>query len=179
MKMFMAMFFAAALAGACAAPAPASPRPQYQSDQQMDRERNTQAYSDGYSQGQADARSHATRNDQALSSRWTKDDDQRAWRQGYDAGFDNIMNGSANVAVPADLPHGDQQATQFGYQDGLAAGRADQMKGHSFKPDDHDLYKNGLHGWTTSLGTKDNFKQLYREAFVKGYEAGYRGTDRR
>ncbi len=176
MKPWMPILLGAALIAGCAAPALAWSPQQYQSDQQMDRDRNTQAYSDGYAQGQADARTHATRNDQPLSSRWTKDDDQRAWRQGYDAGFDNITTHADTAAPAADLSHGDQQAKQFGYQDGLAAGRHDQLKGDKFKPEDHDLYKNGLHGWTTSLGTKDQFKQLYREAFVKGYQEGFRGT---
>jgi hypothetical protein len=176
MKLFMPILLGAAMVAGCAAPAFAAPRQQYQSDQDRDRDRNTQAYNDGYAQGQADARSHAGRNDQA-TTRWTKDDDQRAYRQGYDSGYDNIMNNGNAAAVPgSNLPSGDQQARQFGYQDGLAAGRADQMKGHSFKPEDHDLYKNGLHGWSSTLGTKDQFKQLYREAFVKGYEDGYRGT---
>ncbi len=175
MKLLMPILLGTALVVGCAAPALA----QYQSDQDGDRARNTQAYTDGYAQGQADARDHAIRNDQA-TTQWTKDDDRRAYRQGYDAGYDNIMNPAASSsALPAGLPHGDQQGTQFGYQDGLAAGRHDRMKGDQFKPQDHDLYKNGLHGWTATLGTKDEFKQLYREAFVKGYEDGYRGRDTR
>ena len=179
MKPCMPVVLGAALLVGCAAPVLASSAPQYQNDQQMDRERNTQAYNDGYAQGQTDARSRLTRNDQA-TSRWTKDDDTRAYRQGYDAGYDNIINGGNAPAVaapiPRDLPHGDQQATQFGYQDGLAAGRADQQKGHNFDPHGHGLYKNGMHGYTSTLGTKDQYKDLYREAFVKGYEEGYRGT---
>ncbi|HUI84187.1 MAG TPA: hypothetical protein VL240_08185 [Candidatus Binatia bacterium] len=178
MKLSMPVFLGAALVLGCAAPAIARPvasPQQYQSDQDRDRERNTQAYNDGYAQGQSDARGHAIRNDRAASE-WTKEDDQRAYRQGYDAGYDNIMN-PGSAATPADrMPRGDQQAEQFGYQDGLAAGRYDQMKGNHFKPQDHDLYKDGLHGWTTALGTKDQFKQLYREGFVRGYEEGYKGS---
>ena len=175
MKPWMPLLLGAALIAGCAAPVLAQ---QYQSDQQIDRERNTQAYNDGYAQGQADARSHTSRND-AATARWTKDDDTRAYRQGYDAGYDNIINnGSAreNAGIPANLGHGDQQATQFGYQDGLAAGRADQRKGHDFDPHGHGLYKDGLHGWTSTLGAKDQFKNLYREGFVKGYEDGYHGN---
>jgi hypothetical protein len=177
MKPFKALITAAALA-ALAAPlmvhaAPPAPQP-FQTDQQLDRDRNTQAYTEGYAQGQSDARSHASRNDQP-TSQWSKNDDQQAYRQGYDAGYQNVeTNGNA---MPADrMGHGDNQAQQFGYQDGLAAGRQDQMKGNKFKPEDHDLYKSGTHGWTSELGTKDQFKQLYREAFIKGYEAGFRGN---
>ncbi len=178
MKLLMPIFLGAALIVGCAAPALASPQ-QFQSDQERDRERNTQAYNDGYAQGQADARSHAIRNDRP-TAQWTKDDDQRAYGQGYTAGYDNITNGrNSNEASPApesNLSSGIQQAKQFGYDDGLAAGRYDQMKGKNFKPEDHDLYKDSTHGWTTTLGTKDEYKRLYREAFVKGYQEGYRGT---
>ncbi len=182
MKLSMALLLGSALTGLAtpvlAQVAPASPQ-QYQTDQDRDRERNTQAYNDGYTQGQADARSHAGRNDQA-TAQWTKDDDQRAYRQGYDAGYENIMNGGMSarepVAPAARMEHGDNQAQQFGYQDGVAAGRQDAMKGNKFKPEDHDLYKSGTHGWAAELGTKDEFKQLYRQAFIKGYEDGYKGS---
>ena len=184
MKLSMFLFLAAVLAVGCALPAHAvTAYPQYQNDQDRDRDRNTQAYNDGYAQGQADARSHAIRNDRP-TTQWSKDDDQRAYRQGYDAGYQNIMNGTMSdrdhdraTASPADqMAAGDRQAEQFGYQDGLAAGRQDRNKGDKFKPQDHDLYKNGMHGWTAELGTKDQFKQLYREGFVKGYQEGYQGT---
>ena len=179
MKLSLHLFLGAVLAAGCAVPALAqdgSYSPQYQNDQDRDRARNTQAYNDGYAQGQADARSHAIRNDQP-TSQWTKEDDNRAYRQGYDAGYQNIMGGGRDANMPRDnMGSGDRQAEQFGYQDGLAAGRHDQMKGDKFKPADHDLYKDGTHGWTASLGPKDQFKQLYREAFMKGYQDGYQGS---
>jgi hypothetical protein len=181
MKLSLPILLGSVLAMGCALPALAngvgSPQ-QYQNDQDRDRDRNTQAYNDGYAQGQADARGHAIRNDQP-TAQWTKDDDMHAYRQGYDAGYENIMNGGREMHGDRDADHmasGDRQAEQFGYQDGLAAGRHDQMKGEKFKPADHDLYKDGTHGWTASLGTKDQFKQLYREGFMKGYQDGYQGT---
>jgi len=174
MKLLMLMFLGTALLTGCVAPAVASARPQYQTDQDRDRERNTQAYTDGYAQGQADARGHAIRNDQP-TAQWTKDDDRRAYRQGYGAGYDDIIHGASAVSEPR-MAHGNRQAEQFGYQDGLAAGRHDRMQGEQFKPHDHDLYKDGNHGWTAELGTKHEFKQVYREGFVRGYEEGYRET---
>jgi hypothetical protein len=179
MKLLTPILLGAALVVGCAAPALAQ---NYQDDQS--RQANTQAYSAGYAQGQADARGNAVRNDVA-TSQWVRDDDRRAYQQGYDSGYDNVMNRSGDAAIPpqsavppaaGSLSEGQQQSRQFGYQDGLAAGRHDQLKGDKFKPEDHDLYKNGLHGWTPALGTKDQFKQFYREAFVKGYEEGFRGN---
>ena len=176
MKLFMPMILGAALAAGCAVPAAAA-MPQYQSDNDRDRQRNTQAYDDGYSQGQSDARSHVSRSTSPVSSQWTKDDDTRAYRQGYDAGYDNIMNGdrAAASSEPRMSTDSNRQAEQFGYQDGLAAGRKDARKGDHFKPEDHDYYKDGDHGWTASLGTKENFKQFYRQGFVRGYNEGYKG----
>jgi len=172
MKPLMLILLGAAMLAGCAAPALAAPQ-NYQDEQS--RQANTQAYSAGYAQGQADASNHNPRNNQP-GAQWTSSSDQLAFTQGYDAGYNHAANHPAETSPAATLGSGDQQARQFGYQDGLAAGRQDQMKGKSFKPEDHDLYKNGLHGWTTDLGTKDQFKELYREAFVKGYESGYRGT---
>jgi len=172
MKSLMPILLGAAMIVGCAAPTLASPQ-NYQDEQS--RQANTQAYSAGYAQGQADGRNHNPRNDQP-GAQWTSNSDQLAFTQGYDAGYNHAANNPTESNPAANLGTGEQQARQFGYQDGLAAGRQDQLKGKSFKPDDHDLYKNGLHGWTVDLGTKDQFKQLYREAFVKGYEAGYRGT---
>jgi len=173
MKPWIPILLGAALVAGCAAPALASSPQNYQDEQ--NRQANTQAYSAGYTQGQADARNHNPRNDQPGSA-WVSNGDQLAYTQGYDSGYDNILTRAEVPPAAANLPPSDQQAKQFGYQDGLAAGRHDAMKGDKFKPEDHDLYKNGLHGWTTALGTKDQFKQLYREAFVKGYEEGFRGT---
>src|SRR5436305_481846 len=139
MKLFVPILGAALIVG-CAAPALAI-SPQYQNDQDRDRDRNTQAYNDGYAQGQADARGHAIRSTAPPPSRGTKDDDTRAYRQGYDSRHGHLMNGAfANSsALPASPPAGSthQQAEQFGYQDGLAAGRKDQRHGDKFKPEDH------------------------------------------
>jgi hypothetical protein len=172
MKLFMSLFLGAAMVAGSAVAALAAPQ-NYQDEQT--RQANTQAYSAGYSQGQADARSGGTRNNQP-GSQWVSNSDQLAYTQGYDAGYNNVMNHASSAVGAPPLGPGDEQARQFGYQDGLAAGRADARNGDKFKPEDHDLYKNGLHGWTAALGTKDQFKQLYREAWMKGYEEGFRGT---
>lgn len=172
MKPFLPAILGAALIAGCAAPALASP--QY-SDQQTARQQNTNAYSQGFAQGQADARNHVPSNDQPGPT-YTTATDQQAYSQGYDAGYNHTAN---ETATTLPMAHGDQQARQFGYEDGLAAGRHDAMKGDTFRPASHDLYKNATHGWTTALGTKAQFQQLYREAFLKGYQEGFKGTDSR
>lgn len=177
MKMHLPLFLGAALALGCAAPAVAHPRPlnpqdaQTQATQDMDRERNSQAYKDGYAQGQTDAQ-RGSRNDQP-TDRWTQDADRQAYRAGYDAGYRE----SSNVTSPAArMGHGDQQARQFGYEDGLAQGRKDRDNGKSFRPTNGDQYKHADHGWSSSIADKDTYHQMYREGYTKGYEEGYRGT---
>jgi len=173
MKPLMPILLGAALIAGCAAPALASPRP-YQDQTDQSRQANTRAYSAGYSQGEADARSHNSRNDQPGSQR-VSSADQLAYTQGYDAGYNHAINHESD-ATTTQLAPGEQQAKQFGYQDGLAAGRQDRRKGDTFKPASHDFYKDATHGWTPALGPKEQFKPLYREGFMQGYEQGYKGT---
>ena len=70
-------------------------------------------------------------------------------------------------------PSESSDATRYGYEDGLAAGRKDKDGGHSFRPTDGDMYKNADHGWTADLGDKDHYKQLYRQSYAQGYQTGY------
>ena len=174
MKFTLPVLLGAALLAACVAPAVASPKPltQSQADEDRDRWRNTQAYKDGFAQGQADARAGAARNDQP-PAQWTRDDDMRAFRQGYEAGYGNIAREGARS-----MGSGMEQARHFGYDDGLANGRADLRAGKDFRPEHGDLYEHATHGWAPELGTRAEWQQYYREGYVRGYEEGYRGSAR-
>jgi hypothetical protein len=174
MKFTMPILLGVALVAGSAAPAAARPKPltqDYQSDR--DRERNTQAYKNGYARGQADARVGAVNNDQP-TAQWTKDDDMHAYRQGYTAGYENIRDGGGSRTE-----YLEQQAGQSGYEDGLIAGRTDVHDGKDFRPEHGESYEHAVHGWNPDMGSKDEFQQLYRQAYVRGYQAGYGGTDHR
>jgi len=159
----------AALAVGCAAPAlAAQPSPAAPAFQERH-----EAYNDGYAHGQGDARANAARNDHP-TAQWETDVDRAAYRDGYNAGYDEVRNATGPAASGMGYAR-PEQARQFGYDDGLAAGQQDRNKGNKFNPSNHDFYKNANHGWDAQQGTKYDYSQLYRESFMKGYEAGYRG----
>lgn len=58
-----------------------------------------------------------------------------------------------------------------GWTAGFAQGQADKEHGHSFRPTQVNTYK---HVPDSPQGyPRDQFKQEYRDAFVKGYSHGY------
>jgi hypothetical protein len=76
---------------------------------------------------------------------------------------------------------GFQVARDRGFQDGLSTGQSDAERGQSFNPQRSHYYKNATEGYDRYYGNKDAYKQVYRDAFVRGYEDGfrrYRGNNR-
>jgi len=142
------------------------------------------AYQNGFDHGKADAQSHLPSNSQPRDQ-WTTDDARSAYRQGYTAGYAAGSSATSSAAPGAAAaataggpgamanPTVSSDATRYGYEDGLAAGRKDKDGGHSFRPTDGDMYKNADHGWTADLGDKDHYKQLYRQSYAQGYQTGF------
>jgi hypothetical protein len=65
-----------------------------------------------------------------------------------------------------------EYAARVGYQDGLNDGSRDRATGHSFRPThDHD-YKHAPEYGHPDIN-RDEFKSVYRDAYVRGYEKGY------
>jgi len=66
-----------------------------------------------------------------------------------------------------------ERARSFGYHDGLAEGERDRVTGHSFRPTHSDRYEDAPdHGNRYGL-SRDEFKSIYREAYLRGYQRGY------
>jgi hypothetical protein len=59
-----------------------------------------------------------------------------------------------------------------GYAAGYNQGRDDASHGKKFTPTENKAYGKAV---IPQGMNKDEFKQEYREAFVKGYDAGYKG----
>lgn len=117
---------------------------------------------------------------QQSGDQWSTDEARRAYRAGYDAGLQAAPGSAAPIPVaPSSAPamasdmgtH--SSAERFGYDDGLAEGRADRDRGHPFKPTDGSMYKSGDHGWTADFGDKGHYRQLYRQSYAEGYQNGY------
>lgn len=65
-------------------------------------------------------------------------------------------------------------AYSTGYNEGLAAGRDDVNDGDRYDPHRHNQYKNADRGYQSSYGSKDAYKQRFREGYLRGYDEAYR-----
>ena len=78
--------------------------------------------------------------------------------RGYDLAYPE--NGTPNMVA------------RQGYAAGFNQGQADASRGKKFKPTDSDAYE---HAKVPKGFNKDEFKQTFHEAFVKGYSNGFKG----
>lgn len=67
-----------------------------------------------------------------------------------------------------------QIAQQNGYRDGMNDGRSDRATGHSFRPTHDDNYKNAP-GYSSSMGDRQQYKNIYRQGYGQAYPLGYNG----
>jgi hypothetical protein len=63
-------------------------------------------------------------------------------------------------------------AAHWGYQDGFADGSHDRATGHSFRPTHDSAYKHAPEYGHPPI-RRDEYKNIYREAYLRGYEKGY------
>ena len=121
-------------------------------------------------------------------------DFERGYRDGYKDGYDD---GYKNRAIRSDVyglrdnydpdraPRTDEDARYYtnwgysdvafdsGYRDGLSAGRKDFSERKDYRPEKHDSYEDGDHGYRKSFGTKEQYKEQYRKGFLRGYEDAF------
>lgn len=161
---------------------------------------NSRAYQEGYRDGMR-AREHRGP-EHGRGDHWRNNSDRSAYQAGYEAGYragamrgpygnggpyvpgvygrypnggygypnGPYPNGGPRYGSPA---YAGSTASQFGYQDGYNDGLRDRQTGHSFRPTQDDSYKSGDHGYSSTLGSKDAYKQMYRQAYMSGYQRGY------
>jgi len=55
----------------------------------------------------------------------------------------------------------------------VKAGISDAKERHSFRPTEHDQWKDGDRGYHNSLGSKEAYKAAYRKSYEAGYRDGY------
>ena len=61
-----------------------------------------------------------------------------------------------------------------GYNDGLDKGREDARDRDSYDPDRHSRYRSADRGYESRYGSKDAYRQIYRDGFEAGYNDAYR-----
>src|SRR5215470_16119104 len=112
------------------------------------------------------------------------------YRDGYEDGFKNRpiraeIYGLKDPYDPDRIARSDEDARGYanwgyadvafdtGYRDGLSAGRTDYATRKDFKPEKHDSYEDGDHGYRKRYGTKEQYKEQYRKGFLRGYEDAF------
>ena len=66
-----------------------------------------------------------------------------------------------------------------GYNDGLDKGREDSRDRDSYDLNRHSRYRSADHGYENRYGSKDDYRQIYRDGFRAGYDEAYRGSNQR
>jgi hypothetical protein len=151
---------------------------------------NNPNYQRGVTQGQNDGRRNRS---QQYRATFNNDWDRRAYRAGYDQGFQAGLAQYNSRPSSGRYGHGGQygqngqsgrngqygqygsQAAQIGAQDGMNDGRSDRATGHSNRPTQGDNYKNALRGYNSSFGGETAYKASYRQAYGPAYQQGYNG----
>ena len=171
-------------------------------DRDWDRS-NQKAYRDGYSDGQKAARHRG--NSGKYNNHYRAGDDRRAYDVGYRRGYGNGdgswnngdwrndrdrnhdgrddrsghpfggVLGQQQGNYPNNGAYGVGNARGVGYNDGLLAGQKDRSTGHSFRPTQNKGYQDADKGYNSSIGDKNQYKQVYRDGFMQGYQRGYYG----
>jgi hypothetical protein len=168
---------------------------------EMDRWAFNNGYHDGRVSGERDARGRQPyrmerdreyqRGDSGYYSRggYPLYQYREMFRRGFEAGYNDgyaryaRSNGRApgswwpgNAPPVAGNPRGydGSSAASNGYKDGFDAGREDAREKRSYDPRRPKLYREGDRGYSGSSVSRDDYKRDYRDAFIQGYEQGYR-----
>ena len=116
---------------------------------------------------------------------------RRVFRRGFESGYTEAFNRygrgygsgaprggygypSAGYGYPSNTPGYASPAAQTGYRDGVEAGRGDARDRNSFDPVRSRRYRSADHDYDRRYGSKDDYKRIYRDAFQRAYEQGYR-----
>ena len=64
-------------------------------------------------------------------------------------------------------------AREQGYRDGVDHGAEHAREGKSYNPEGTKHYKQATEGYRSEYGSKDTYKQVYRDSFRRGYDQGF------
>lgn len=66
-----------------------------------------------------------------------------------------------------------RQALNYGYQEGMRAGRADSQDGWRYSYRDSYIYQDANYGYSGYYVQQDDYNYYFRQGFQRGYEDGY------
>lgn len=124
--------------------------------------------------------------------------DVRAYRDGFESGYDEGYRryargsgGDPRRTYPPTRDNPREQpnyggsrgriaspAVENGYRDGFEEGERAARNRDRYDPIREKRYREGDHGYEREWGPRDDYAREYREAFQRGYEAGFRGYRR-
>lgn len=158
-------------------------------------------YRSGFTRGQDDARrgdrfdyqrhSEYRRADLGYgNSRMNRNQYRDGFRQGFAIGYrEGYERGRYGRGYPASPSYGgyypggrggayglNSPAWQNGFSDGYKEGEKDGRRNARFDPLGESRYRKGDHGYRREYGSREQYKNIYRDAFRAGYEQGYRDT---
>ena len=81
---------------------------------------------------------------------------------------------TGGVAIPRTGRNLSGAAAESGYRDGLFKGREDAEDRDDYDPSRHSWYRSADRGYESRYGTKDDYREQYRRAFLEGYNEAYR-----
>ncbi|MCA1634673.1 MAG: hypothetical protein LC802_13515 [Acidobacteria bacterium] len=70
-----------------------------------------------------------------------------------------------------------QTALNAGYNNGMQEGRKDRDRNERFNYADESAYRNATQDYSSRLGDRDTYQRYFREAFARGYNDGFRGSN--
>ena len=106
----------------------------------------------------------------------------RAFREGFERGYTEGYRSRAGRSGRDDRYGRDDRdgraidnpAASAGYEDGYKQGVDDARDGDRSDPVRAKRYREGDRGYDRRYGSRDDWKRVYREAFLSGYQRGYR-----
>lgn len=85
----------------------------------------------------------------------------------------------SQLDVDSDYFSTERIAADYGYRDGYSDGHEVGMEREIYNPHKEGDFRNGTNGYEGHFGAKWLYKQAYRDAYLKGYDAGFRSVAQR
>jgi len=99
----------------------------------------------------------------------------KVYVNGYNGNNRTYVNGRfGNIAVDPNYYQTQRIASDYGYRDGYIDGRDAGMERDNYNPENSGDFQKATNGYEDDFGPKDLYRQAYRSAYLRGYDAGFR-----
>ena len=138
-----------------------------------ERERYRQLFRDGYASGYNAGYARLARG--GYNGSYGQQGPYRQGPYGPQGPYTQRGGYGAGVGGYGRYPGGTYNSPAFdnGARDGYEKGQEDTRKNRNFDPLRHSWYRSGDRHYENDYGSRDQYKNIYREGFQRGYERGY------